>query len=97
MGKSSFGTYLALHHKALIVETGKKNDILHIFSKNPSPVVVVDVVRATKEDEIRHLYGIAESLKNGRIMSGKYDGDTIFFKVPHNLLCKFCTRCKNVV
>lgn len=83
LGKSSFGTYLTVHHNALIIEAGKKNDIIHIFSKNPAPVVVIDLVKATKEDGIDHMYGFAESLKNGRIMTGKYDGDSILFRPPH--------------
>lgn len=85
VGKSTFGTYLAVMHDALIIETGKKNDINYIFSKNPAKIVVIDIVRATGEGEINHIYGIAESLKNGRLMISKYDSDTIFFQPPHIL------------
>lgn len=85
VGKSTFGTYLAVMHDALIIETGKKNDINYIFSKNPAKIVVIDIVRATDAGEIGHIYGIAESLKNGRLMISKYDSDTIFFQPPHIL------------
>lgn len=85
VGKSTFGTYLGVMHNALIIETGKKNDINYIFSKNPAKIVVIDIVRATEPHEINHMYGIGESLKNGRLMVGKYDGDTIFFEPPHIL------------
>lgn len=85
VGKSTFGTYLAVMHDALIIETGKKNDINYIFSKNPAKIVVIDIVRATGEGEINHMYGIGESLKNGRLMVSKYESDTIFFEPPHIL------------
>lgn len=85
IGKSTFATYLAVNHGALILETGKKNDINYIFSKNPAKIVVIDLVRATNETEISHMYGIAESLKNGRLMVSKYDSDVVFFQPPHIL------------
>lgn len=83
MGKSVFSKYLGLFHDALVFESGKKNDIHYIFSKNRKRIVAIDFARSTKVEHMEHFYSIAETLKNGVMTVGKYDGDVIWFVPPH--------------
>lgn len=83
MGKSVFSKYLGLFHDALVLDSGKKNDIHYIFSKNQKKVVTIDLARSTKVEHMEHFYSIAETLKNGVMTVGKYDGGVIWFIPPH--------------
>lgn len=86
-GKSYLTRYLAVKHKVLIAG-GKKADVFHQVAKrlenedeeNPFRMVILDLPRHSQEFTN---YGLLEELKNGLIMSGKYEGGTFVFPSPH--------------
>lgn len=87
-GKSWMTKYLAAMYNACILTGGKKVDMAHIYSKNPSKVVVFDLSRTTEPAEGREhfldgIYSLAEDLKNGMITSTKYDSSTILTRGCH--------------
>lgn len=81
-GKSWMARYLMCLHNGLILENGKKADLAYIFAQNPTKLVVFDLSR-TQEDHLDHLYGLAESLKNGILTSTKYVSMSTCFRTPH--------------
>lgn len=89
VGKSWLATYLMITKNALILEAGKKVDLIHIFSKNPTNIVFFDLSRTNEatEDQRKHfldgIYSLAEQLKNGRMITTKYDGNCLCFRPPH--------------
>ena len=89
IGKSWLATYLALSKGAMILEAGKKVDLIHVFSKRITKIVLVDLARTNEasEAERKHfldgMYSLAEQLKNGRMVTLKYDGTELFFPPPH--------------
>ena len=89
VGKSWLATYLALTKNAIILETGKQTDLIHVFSKRVTNIVIVDLVRTneTTEADRKHfldgMYSLAEKLKNGRMLTLKYDGTELYFPIPH--------------
>ena len=89
IGKSWLATFLALSKGAMILEAGKKVDLVHVFSKRITNIVIVDLARTNEasEAERKHfldgMYSLAEQLKNGRMVTLKYDGTELFFPPPH--------------
>lgn len=81
-GKSTMATYLGVLHGATVLELGKGADLKHIWAKAPSKIAIFDLTRAT-EEHLDGLYSMAEQLKNGRLVTTKYDGSTIYFPIPH--------------
>lgn len=86
-GKSYLTKYLYLKHNVLIAD-GKKADVFHQIAKrfedeeNPDEftMVILDIPR----HQCEYInYGLLEQLKNGLIMSGKYEGGTFVFPTPH--------------
>jgi hypothetical protein len=87
-GKSYIATYLGAMDGATILTAGKKVDLAYIFSKNPTKVVIFDLSRTTAPEEgkshfLDGIYSLAEDLKNGRLVTTKYESATIFFPPPH--------------
>lgn len=81
-------TYLMALKNALVLEAGKRTDLIHIFSKYPSRIVIFDLSRTNEATEERKhfldgIYNLAEQLKNGRLISTKYDGEPLLFPTPH--------------
>ena len=91
VGKSWMVRMLVCTKGATVLTGGKKIDMAYIFAQNPTGIVVFDLPRTaeigTNEFERRHyldgLYSLAEELKNGILVSGKYESKTVVFKVPH--------------
>lgn len=90
VGKSWMATYLMVMNDALVLEAGKKVDLAHIFSKYQKKIVIFDLSRtgeSVTEAERTHflngVYSMAEQLKNGRMISPKFDGKPLCFPVPH--------------
>ena len=86
-GKSYLCKYL-LMTKSVILVDGKKQDVLHqIVMWNESrksdeliDAVIIDLPR----DSIHSFhYSLLETLKNGFIQSGKYEGGRVIFPIPH--------------
>ena len=62
---------------------------LPVYAQKPTKIVLFDLSRTTEtsEDSRKHyldgIYSLAEDLKNGRIVSTKYESKTVFFPPPH--------------
>ena len=86
-GKTFLARYMVLKHRVLLCGS-KKQDVFHQVAKrledeekeDPFRMVILDVPR---HDEGFVNYGVLESLKNGLIVSGKYEGGTFVFPSPH--------------
>lgn len=70
-GKTVLAKYLIDFHKAIVMSSGKTQDLAHAFSEEK--IVVFDYTR-DKQDYIN--YGFIESLKNGMLFSPKYESHT---------------------
>lgn len=81
-GKSWMTNYLAALHGATVMSTGKKADLTYIWANNISKVAIFDLAR-TSEEYLSSVYSLAEDLKNGRVISTKYESRTVLFPVPH--------------
>jgi hypothetical protein len=74
-------------HKILLAD-GKKADVFHQVAKRLENeddqeafrMVILDLPRHNQEFTN---YGLLEQLKNGLVMSGKYEGGTFAFPSPH--------------
>lgn len=88
-GKSWMTKYLAAMHNACILTAGKKADMAYLYSKMaPCKVVVFDLSRTTEPGEGREhfldgAYSLAEDLKNGMVVSTKYDSTNVLTKTCH--------------
>lgn len=81
IGKSEMALWLYDNMNALLC-MGKANDIFHIISKNKDrrKIFVFDI---TKEKMEHFSYSTLEMIKNGYIISGKYDSNIVRFNRPH--------------
>nr|WAE42529.1 MAG: replication associated protein [Cressdnaviricota sp.] len=86
-GKSWMANYLGCLHGATILTAGKKVDMAYIYAQNPSSIVIFDLSRTSEPVEgksfLDGIYSLAEDLKNGRVVSTKYESKTVFFPTPH--------------
>jgi len=88
VGKSWMANYLGCIHGATILTAGKKVDMAYIYAQKPTKIVLFDLARtAESTGERSHyldgVYSLAEDLKNGRVVSTKYESKTVFFPPPH--------------
>lgn len=81
-GKSTLVTWYSSvdSHKAQVL-SGKVADMSYVYNED-TRVAFFDVTR-TQAENMDHLYSFAESLKNGRIMSTKYESREKRFRPPH--------------
>lgn len=82
VGKSYLTTYLLATGKAALLSAGRKADMAYILAKDPKPIVIFDLPR-TAEEHMDGLYNLAEDLKNNRLISTKYDSETLVFSKKH--------------
>lgn len=78
-GKTFLAKHEMLYNGALLMDMGKLGDMRHIYAKNLSKSVYIDIPRTSA---LRVQYGFIESLMNGALTSGKYDGNAILFEKP---------------
>lgn len=81
VGKSDIALWLYDYKNALLC-MGKSNDIFHLLSKekNRRQLIVFDITK----DKMEHFqYSTLESIKNGYVVSGKYDSCAVRFNRPH--------------
>lgn len=78
-GKSRLAVHLQKNYNAVQL-SGRIQDMAYMYNKEP--IVVIDVPR-TQAENIDHLYAFAETLKNGVIISTKYESRRKMFKPPH--------------
>lgn len=80
VGKTTLCKYLVVKYGAIIL-SGKSTDMYHALSKAKNKnIILIDVPR-TAVGYIN--YGAIESIKNGLIFSGKYEGCQLVFNCPH--------------
>lgn len=96
VGKSFLCKYIALKFENVIISEGKKdnvyNQVLTLYSSEnyditKRMVIILDISRHN-QDFIN--YGCIESLKNGCIYSGKYEGGTCIFPPPFVFIFSNC-------
>jgi hypothetical protein len=80
MGKSRLTTHLCCEYNAIELG-GRLQDIAYGYQSQP--IVIFDIPRAEKLELLLDLYKAAESLKNGRIFSTKYESTQKSFASPH--------------
>lgn len=78
-GKSRLARYLCMEHGAVQL-AGRLLDMSYIY--NEEKLVIFDITRAAVEHS-DHLYTMAENLKNGVLVCGKYEACTKYFNPPH--------------
>lgn len=93
VGKSWMAKYLVASQNACYLTFGKKADLVYIFVQDPKPIVVFNLSRTTapnpddlernKKTFLDGLYSLAEDLKDGIMVSTKYESQTKIFYVPH--------------
>lgn len=86
VGKSFLAKYLVLKYDAIIAD-GKKDNVfaqtlkwIENHNEQDPILILLDIPRYNKE---YINYGVLESLKNGMIYSGKYEGGIACFESPH--------------
>lgn len=78
-GKSRLAGHLIRNYGAILLE-GKLADMAYMYNKER--IAIFDITRAQAETS-KHLYSVAEKLKNGFINSTKYESCMKRFKPPH--------------
>jgi hypothetical protein len=78
-GKSRLTRYLLAEMKAVELG-GRECDMAYIWKNKMGPIAVFDISR---NDSAENVYCMAEHLKNGRLISGKYMSCALQFNVPH--------------
>lgn len=86
-GKSFLTRYMVVKFNIILAD-GKKADVFHQIAKRLEDVDNEDVFDMVILDIPRHNqefinYGLLEQLKNGCIMSGKFEGGVFVFPSPH--------------
>lgn len=87
VGKSYLCKYLVITRNVIICD-GKKDNIFNQVSKmmeeGIQPTVILLDIPRTYNDHVN--YSAIESLKNGCLYSGKYEGSQCIFKIPHVII-----------
>jgi len=87
VGKSWMANYLGCLHGATVLTAGKKVDMAYIYAQKPTNIVIFDLSRTTEPSDgkswLDGIYSLAEDLKNGRVVSTKYESKTVYFPSPH--------------
>jgi hypothetical protein len=83
VGKTWMSRYLAVTQDALILQSMKKADMIHLISKGISKVCIFDLSRTSELGAVNVVYEVIELLHNGYVCSGKYDSKSFRFAPPH--------------
>lgn len=76
-GKSTLAKYMYVKYKSINLKNGKSNDISNMY--NGEKYITFDFSRSQEE----HInYSIIEDLKNGSVVSTKYNGKSLFYDNP---------------
>lgn len=83
-GKTVFAEHLFSTRGALILEPAKKADLNYILANTePRPSIIIFDIPRNAMDHMDHLYSILESIKDGRILSTKYQCKQVRFPACH--------------
>lgn len=83
MKKSAFVRYYKIHYNAIMIDGGRKCDIMQLVSSTNMMVcntIFFDIPRADKN---KISYSALEALKNGLIFSPKFESACKIFNPPH--------------
>jgi len=86
VGKTWMASYLRVTRGAVVLQIAKKADLAHIISKNISTIYIFDLARTSEDGSVNVAYEMMEHLKNGYILSGKYDSKSFSLAPPHVLV-----------
>lgn len=84
IGKTQLCKYLCIKHNALIL-TGKSTDMFHLLAKHPNKRKLI-LCNISRENYNYVNYSAIESIKDGLVCSGKYDGAQLIFNSPHVII-----------
>lgn len=84
-GKSKLGKYIVWKRMGKYLSYMKHNDAMHLLFKwGPQPVYVVNLPYSKpKESSMHDIYTMLEQIKDGQLVSGKFDGDDMLYDPPH--------------
>lgn len=82
-GKTSLCKWLCLNKNALYIDSGKKSDIGYALAnwENLDDLIILFDFSRDKEDYVS--YSAMEQLKNGMMLSTKYETKMLIFNSPH--------------
>lgn len=83
VGKSTLCKYLGYKKNAILCSGNAKDIYNHILKQKSIKIVIIDIPRVS-QDHIS--YAAIESIKNGFLYSGKYEGGQKIFNTPH-IIC----------
>lgn len=87
VGKSFLAKWLVIKHKAIIADGKKDNVFNQVFASLENEIEPYLIILDIPRHNIDYVnYGVLESLKNGMIYSGKYEGGVCIFPNPHVLV-----------
>ena len=86
-GKSFLCKYLLLTKQIILVD-GKKQDVLHQIvcwkdQRKGDQLIDAIIIDLPRDSLHSFHYSLLETLKNGFIQSGKYEGGRVVFPIPH--------------
>lgn len=81
-GKTQFCKFMAVHHGATVLGNGALKDIAYALPDNPT-IVLFNLTRCV-EDHIN--YTAIEAIKDGMILSSKYESKMKLFNSPHVMI-----------
>lgn len=82
VGKTFFATYMAVNHKAFVINPAKSADIFYMY-KNQR-IIIYDIPRTTDDRYVN--WGALEKLKDGYMVSGKYDSCIKYRPEPAHIM-----------
>jgi len=87
-GKTALCKYLGYHQKAVVLGYAKSADLMHLVSQfKDAPAYFFDLTRCKPTDySSNDLYSTIESIKNGVILSTKYQ-PSVHYQAPAHVWC----------
>lgn len=79
IGKTVFAKYMAVKHGATVLTNGKSADLSYVLPDNPK-IVIFNLARSA-EDHFN--YQALENIKDGMMLSPKYESRMKLFNAPH--------------
>lgn len=84
-GKSKWGKWMAANHDALMLNYSSAENLRFVvFKEETRRIYILDATRASpKSLHKSEFYSALENIKNGMVMTGKYEGGAKLFEPPH--------------
>lgn len=85
-GKSFWASVMATKAGAVVIAPDSCREMAYVWSQKQSELVIIDVARTMERDEkwdpLRGAFQFVEQLKNGRVLSTKYQSRVVLFPSP---------------